>query len=156
MSSTPSGSTRLKNVQLSFAPSATLTTRNSERWLSIASTSAATIVLSVVLFDSGIRAMRTVSSRCPSPSTSETVAHPASRYLPPAFIGAITPSSETTTERASVGHLHRRLAHLRLALRALCLPSAPRAPWAIGPAELFDGCMPPSVANTSSASRGVR
>ena len=37
----------------------------------------------------------TLRSRSPSPSTSDTVAQPASRYPP--RIGAITPSSETTT-----------------------------------------------------------
>ena len=39
------------------------------------------------------------AGRSPSPSTSDTVAQPASRYPP--RIGAITPSSETTTARAA-------------------------------------------------------
>ena len=123
---------------LSFAPSASLTTVRSGRLPSTASTSAATIVFSVVLFDSGIRPMRTLCSRCPSPSTSDTVAQPASRYPP--RIGAITPSSETTTARATSG---TSTVASRTVVSNASRCASQRADSALGSRSrlLFDGCM---------------
>ena len=77
------------------------------------------MVLSVTFFDSGIRAIRTVESRSPSPSYNDTEAQLASPVpaAPRRFIGAITPSSETATVHAvsatssvsAARHLHRDL-----------------------------------------------
>ena len=110
----------------------------SGRFPSTASTSAVTIVFSVALFDSGIRPMRTLCSRCPSPSTSDTVAQPASRYPP--LIGAITPSSETTTARAASG---TSTVASRTVVSKCSRCTSHRADSALGSRSrlLFDGCM---------------
>ena len=130
MSSVPWGRTRLKKVRLSFAPSASLTTSRSGRWARTASTSSVSIVFSVAFFACGIRPRRTVESRSPCPSTTESAAQPASRYPP--RIGAITPSSETTTAQAASGtstpdssqeRLARAIAHPHTG--ASSLPCAP-------------------------------
>ena len=97
--------------------------------------------------------MRTLCSRSPSASTSDTAAQPASRYPP--RIGAITPSSETTTARASSG---TSTVASRTVVSKSSRCASQRADSALGSRsrELFDGDMFPNVANTSSASRGVR
>ena len=92
----------------------------SGRLAGTASTSAATIVFSVALFDSGIRPMRTLRSRCPSPSTSDTGAHPASRYPP--LIGH-HPVERDHHCAGRVRHLGGGLAHRRLERLTLRLQS---------------------------------
>ena len=118
--------------------------------------SALTMVLSVTFFDSGIRAIRTVESRSPSPSYNDTEAQLASRYPPPpVFIGAITPSSETAT-------VHAVSATSSVSSRTLASNwgrcASQRAESALGSrsSELFEGVMLPNTPNTSSASRGTR
>ena len=112
------------------------------------------MVLSVTFFDSGIRAIRTVESRSPSPSYNDTEAQLASRYPPPpVFIGAITPSSETAT-------VHAVSATSSVSSRTLASNwgrcASQRAESALGSrsSELFEGVMLPNTPNTSSTSRG--
>ena len=114
------------------------------------------MVLSVTFFDSGIRAIRTVESRSPSPSYNDTEAQLASRYPPPpVFIGAITPSSETAT-------VHAVSATSSVSSRTLASNwgrcASQRAESALGSrsSELFEGLMLPNTPNISSASRGTK
>ena len=141
---------------MSLAPSAISTRSRSGRWPDIASTSAATIVSSVPFFGCGIRAMRTVESRAPSPSWSETEAQLASRYPPPPpLIGAITASSDTATVHAVSGtssvSSRRRVSNSqrRASQRA-------ESVFASRSSELFDGIMWPNAPSTSSASRDTK
>ena len=87
--------------------------------------------------------MRTLCSRSPPASTSDTVAQPASRYPP--RIGAIPPSSETTTARAAsatstLASLYRCLERLALRIqwttpRRCAVPRPRWEPW--GDAEFL-------------------
>ena len=101
--------------------------------------------------------MRSVASRSPSASYSDTDAQLASRYPPPSlpFIGAITPSSDTAIVHAVSG---TSSAAERTCASNRGRSSSQRADSALGSrsSKLFEGAMLPNAANTSSASRGTR
>ena len=95
------------------------------------------MVLVVTFFDSGIRAIRTVESRSPSPSYNDTKAQLVLHE--PAAPRLHRMPSPRQSETATV---HGRVRRPRACPRApstrtggVAPPNAPRAPWAVGPAS---------------------